>query len=314
MVDYYNTLGVAKDCSQTDIKKAYRTLARQHHPDKGGDAEKFKQIQEAYEVLSDETKREEYDNPQPDIADFFGNLFGGNHPRQQKSNPVQHVINIPFDLAYTGGIKKIKITRNVLCSRCDGSGCKIDATPIVCKVCDGSGQQTQTIRQGPFVHQSVQPCKRCNQRGKIVSPQDQCLECKGNCVVPEQHIIPLEIKRGIHSGMGIVLENQGHESPIPNTIPGDILIKFNVLASKTFNRNGQDLHYTHVLSLNQALFGFDAYIQLPDNTKIDISKKNVVQPGFIQEFKRKGMDTGSLFIHYKVILPDPVPKELVNYL
>lgn len=317
MADYYNVLGVSREASQSDIKKAFRKLALEHHPDKGGNPDKFKEIQEAYELLSDPDRRNEYDNPSHGIDNIFSELFGGLGRRRNGPNKgarTEFAIKIPLDAVYNGLIKKLKVTRNVICNRCDGSGCKGGAEKNKCNSCNGSGIHITRTKQGPFVQQIQCKCSSCNGTGRIIRPEDMCETCNGKYVVSEPKIVPINIKPGVEDGMGVIMENEGNE--YPNTIPGDIVIIFKMIKHPKYERRGNDLHMNYELSLYEALVGYNFTITHLDSRKINISYTGVTQPNTVKKIASEGLPEfetgkkGGLFIKFSVKLPDKIPPEL----
>lgn len=317
---YYEILGVDEKATQKEIKKAYRNLALKNHPDKGGDADKFKEIQQAYEILSDEEKRHNYDEygseeAPPQLHDLFKNLFNmGRNNGPSKGKRTEFKINVPLESVYTGIIKKLKITRNIICNKCDGSGCKIDANKKKCNHCNGNGIHVQHTRNGPFIQQIQTTCNLCNGKGSIISDEDKCDICHGTFTIQEQKIISVDIKAGVENSMGVIVENEGNE--YPDTIPGDIIIIFNIPKHPVYERKKDDLHISHILTLYEALVGYNFTITHLDGRKINISYNGTTQPNTIKKIINEGMPNintgkkGSLYIQFTVKLPDKIPQNL----
>jgi DnaJ family protein A protein 2 len=317
MSDYYNVLGISRDASHAEIKKAFRKLALEHHPDKGGNSDKFKELQEAYEVLSDPDRKNEYDNPPPELNNIFSELFGNLGRRRtgpQKGSRTEFTIQISLEAVYSGLIKKLKITKNILCSVCDGSGSRVSTEKHKCKSCKGSGKIIHVKHQGPFIHQTQTTCSPCNGHGSIINPEDLCKNCNGNFVVSEPKIIPINIKPGVENGMGVIMENEGNE--YPGTIPGDIVIIFNIVKHPLYERRGDDLHIKRELSLYEALVGYNFTITHLDNRKINISYNGITQPNTTKTVASEGLTKfettkkGNLYITFTVKLPDKIPESL----
>jgi molecular chaperone DnaJ len=229
--DYYNILGVEREASTEDIKKAYRKLSKEHHPDHGGDEEKFKELSEAYSVLSNPEKRNQYDNPN-EFANFpFGDIFGGfgvnrnrrqyrpdpNAPRRGRHIQIEH--EAPLHLFIMGGELKVSFNFNDVCKECGGKGAQeFDK----CTVCDGTGVMTQ-VRQGRGVHvQSTGPCQACGGRGG--TPKEKCTACEGRGSVNAEREVVLPIPPGIRDGQPVGAAGQGG-SGINGGPPGDLIVK-----------------------------------------------------------------------------------------
>jgi len=227
--DYYQILGVARGASEDDIKKAYRKLAMQHHPDRGGDAGVFKEINEAYDVLADAGKKRQYDqfgtvgggNPfggggfdvDVDLGDIFSQFFGGNATgqRRKKSNQfagedVEYVLKIDLKTALSGGKETISYEKYSVCDVCEGKGGKGVKT---CPECGGSGhvRYRQQTMFGTIEHTQV--CPHCHGTGEIV--EEVCEKCHGEKRVKEQVSLDIDIPAGIDDGMVIRMNGEGHE-------------------------------------------------------------------------------------------------------
>jgi molecular chaperone DnaJ len=220
MANYYETLGVGREASPEEIKKAYRKLAMQYHPDRNQGnkeaEEKFKQINEAYEHLSDDSKRSQYDNPGLDINDFLRNMGFGHGPmggmRQQrpdpnrpmKGNDLKYVVDVPMHMFIFGGQKSINVTYQEGCVACKGRGFK---TSRHCGVCGGSGMVTQTHVNGNSRMMSTHPCHACRGAGEIGS--DPCEVCSGNSHVTKNKDIVVDVPKGGEDGVVVSLPGQG---------------------------------------------------------------------------------------------------------
>ncbi len=288
--DYYSILGVAKDASEEDIKKAFRKKAHQHHPDKaGGDEAKFKEINEAYQVLSNKERRARYDqfgsgfeNGQAggpngfggfngggfnvnmdDLGDIFGGLGdifgfgGGSSKRRSRGNDLEVRIEIGFLEAIFGTEKTIRITKQTTCSACTGSGAEPGSNIETCQQCHGSGRITQ-VQRTMFGQMQVQTaCPACNGEGKKIS--QPCSKCHGRGVTKETSELTVKIPAGIDSGETIRLTGQG-EAGEKNAPAGDLYIHVFVTADNRFRRQGDTIVSTAEISFPQAALG----------TKIDI--------------------------------------------
>ena len=251
--DYYEALGVAKNASEEDIKKAFRRLARKHHPDAGGDEEKFKEINEAYEVLSDSEKREQYDQfgqyfgggqPPPggawggagpfgggqyqqvrmedlgDLGDLFGSFFGGGGfgggGRQQtthRGRDLQYEVTLDFNQALTGLQTQVEVQRTEDCKTCKGSGAKPGTSPTTCPTCGGSGTVSQS--QGLFA--TSRPCPRCGGGGTIV--EHPCTTCKGKGRVVRVKPLTVNVPAGVTDGGKIRFKGKGEGANVHLDLP-----------------------------------------------------------------------------------------------
>jgi molecular chaperone DnaJ len=227
--NYYETLGVNKDASPDEIKSAYRKLAMEHHPDKGGDGEKFKSINEAYEILSNPERRSQYDNPMPrgfGIPDF-DNFFNFFHQQRQQSNPnaprrgqdIRLEREIPIKFFILGGKLKIHLTYPDICQSCSGRG----ATEFeVCSACGGSGSVTMTRGDKGVVFRTVTPCVACGGRGQ--SYKNICGNCNGSGNVKvENKEINIEIPAGFRDRDHMVIPQAGR-SGFNGGPPGDLIL------------------------------------------------------------------------------------------
>jgi molecular chaperone DnaJ len=253
--DYYEILGIARGASPDEIKKAYRRLAMKHHPDRNDgdlDAEsKFKDINEAYEVLSDSNKRERYDRFGHEglqgggggFSDIFGEVFGdifgsdrssssANRPRAGSS--LRYPIKITLEEAIDGIEKEVDVPSISECNGCRGSGNRVGSTPHTCRDCHGSGQLR--MQQGFFMIQ--QTCNRCQGEGMI---KDPCKECKGQGRVAAQKVIKVKIPAGVDNEDRIRISGEG-ELGYNGGPPGDLYLEITVEAHPIFEREGNDLH------------------------------------------------------------------------
>ncbi len=237
--DYYATLGVAKSAADDEIKKAYRKLAIKFHPDKNPDnreaAEaKFKEITEAYEVLSDSKKRQLYDQYGEDgvkngggggahsaadiFSQFFGGGFGGGRRKPERTADIPFQLSLTLQDFYRGRTKKLKITRKVLCSSCLGKGADKDGAAVTCTGCNGQGIRVVMQRIGPgMIQQSQQTCTDCSGTGEMIKEADRCKTCKGKKVTPQSKILEVNVAPGMPVGHKVTF--YGVRNPInqPNT-------------------------------------------------------------------------------------------------
>jgi len=310
----YEILGVSKESTQAEIKKAYRKLAIQHHPDKGGDEEKFKEITRAYEILSDEQKRSQYDQFGEEgvqdggmggghARDIFETLFGGmgggrggggRQGGKRKGQDVVHAIKATLEQVYNGATRKLAINREVI----DNS------EPVTtCQDCDGRGVRVQIVRMGPMIQQSQSACQKCNGEGKKYK------------IKKEREILEVFIEKGAFHGQKITFANKADEAP--NMEPGDVVFVVQEEAHPVFTRKGEDLFIKKSITLLEALTGFQMVITHLDGRKLIIKNrpgeiiKPVVEGRGLKAVKGEGMPTlknpfvkGNLFILIDIVFPE----------
>lgn len=298
--DYYDTLGVSKNASEAEIKKAYRKLAKQYHPDTNpGDKvseHKFKEATEAYEILSDSNKRAQYDQfghaafenggagaggfrggfDFSDMGDVFGDIFGdffGGGRRQSANSPTKGEnlranIKLTFKEAVFGTEKEIQINTADPCDKCHGTGAKVGTSPENCSVCNGVGQVRYNQQTLFGTVSSVRTCSRCQGSGKII--KEKCPECHGTAYVRSNKKISVTIPEGIDNGQSIRLRGKGE--PGKNGGPrGDILLTIYVEPHEFFERNGIDIYHTMNISFTQAALGAELEVPTIDgNVKYEM--------------------------------------------
>ncbi|WP_286810986.1 molecular chaperone DnaJ [Bacteroides sp. Phil13] len=295
--DYYEVLGVSKQASDAELKKAYRVLAKKYHPDTNpGDKEaeaKFKEASEAYAVLSDADKRRQYDQfghaafengggggaggfdfngmDMGDIfGDIFGDLFGGGRSRRSSNGPmkganVRTSVRITFEEACFGVEKELDLNLKEECETCHGSGAKAGTTPETCPKCHGKGQVVYTQQSFFGMTQSVQPCPDCNGKGKIV--KEKCSDCYGTGYISRRKKISVSIPAGIDDGQSIRIQGKGEPGQNGGQ-RGDLLVEVIVSRHPIFIRQDYDIFSTVSISFAQAALGGDLKIKTVDGEVI----------------------------------------------
>ncbi|KKO48420.1 molecular chaperone DnaJ [Arsukibacterium sp. MJ3] len=344
--DYYEVLGVAKGADDKDIKKAYKRLAMKFHPDRTqgdkGMEEKFKEVQEAYEVLSDEQKRAAYDRfghagVDPNrgggggaggagagdfgdiFGDVFGDIFGGNgrggQSRAQRGSDLRYNLELHLEEAVKGKSVDIKVPTYVSCDSCDGSGAKKGTSAKSCNTCRGAGQVT--MRQGFFAVQ--QTCPTCNGRGKIIP--EPCSKCHGEGRVEKTKTLSVKIPAGVDTGDRIRLTGEG-EAGMHGAPAGDLYVQVNVKAHAIFQRDGNNLYCDVPLSFATAALGGEIAVPTLDGRiKLKIPAETQTEKMFRLRGKGvqsvRGGGVGDLVC--KVVIETPVnlsdkQKELLRQL
>ncbi len=347
--DFYDILGVSKDAPQDEIKKAYRRLSKKYHPDlnDASDAEsKFKEVAEAYETLSDETKRSNYDqfghaSTDPNFGaggfggggfggggsfsgfdDIFSQFFGGgsaasrnpNAPR--KGADLQYVMDLSFEEAVFGKSTTIKYNREDTCNTCSGSGAKPGTSPKTCGRCNGAGQ-TIVEQDTPFGRIRTQAaCPDCSGTGEIID--EKCPDCQGAGHKKERHSVKVTVPAGVEDGNQIRLQNQG-DAGINKGPHGDLYIIFRVKPSDIYERRGTEIYYELPINIVQATLGDE--IEVPTvHGKVKLKVPAGTQPGSTFRLRGKGAPsvrgagTGDQHVQIKVEVPKKINSEQAEYL
>jgi len=332
--DYYEVLGVQRNATEEEIKKAFRKLAFKYHPDRNPDdgaEDKFKEINEAYEVLSDANKRSNYDHFGHDgegfftrgfegfdfggFGDIFDAFFGGmtyatrNAP--QRGADLQHTLRITLEDAAFGCEKAIEVERTEACSLCHGSGAKPGTNPIRCPTCNGTGQVRRVQRSlfGRFMNTTV--CNECQGEGKIIS--ERCPQCKGAGKEKHRRRITVMVPAGVEDGTRIRLSGDG-DAGSRGGPAGDLYVSLSIARHELFVRDGDDIIYELPINFAQAALGAETEVPtLNGNHKLSIPAGT--QTGREFRLKNKGIPhlrrngQGDQIVKVRVITPESLSKE-----
>ncbi|NUN09608.1 MAG: molecular chaperone DnaJ [Ignavibacteriaceae bacterium] len=343
--DYYEVLGVSRDASKEEIKKAYRKIAMQFHPDKNPDNKeaeaKFKEATEAYEVLSDEEKRKRYNqfghsgmrggqdfhgfSNINDIFSQFSDIFGGSsifddffgssqRGRSRKrgqgtpGSDLRVTLKLTLEEIATGVTKKIKIKKYVKCDSCAGSGSDGGASVKTCPVCQGSGEVRNVSRSvfGQFVN--IQPCSNCNGEGSVIDKP--CKKCYGDGRIADESTISIKVPAGVSDGNYMTLRGEGNAG-LRNGSPGDVIVVFQELPHESFKREGDDIIYDLFISYPDLVLGTE--VEVPTLTvKAKIKVEAGTQVGKLLRMREKGIQhlnshgAGDQLVRVNVIVPKKV--------
>lgn len=348
--DYYNVLGVDKGASKDDIKKAFYKLAAKYHPDKkGGDEAKFKEINEAYQTLSDEKKRKEYDtygqtfNGQGpsgfggfqggfdasdfanmqfdfgDLGDIFGDMFGGGMGggnRQKRGRDISLEIDVPFTEAIFGTERNVLISKVSTCKTCTGSGAKVGSKMKTCDTCNGQGKIHEVKKTFMGNFQAVRTCDICRGTGKV--PEEKCHDCRGAGVVNNREEINIAVPAGISNGEMIRMTSMGEA--VAGGVTGDLYIKINVTPHKIWKREGNDLSITHEIKLTDALLGVKHTIDGLDG-KVDIDIPSGAATGEVLRVRNRGVPhihekgkRGDVLVKLHINMPKKLSKKAMAFI
>lgn len=326
----YDVLGLSQSASRDEIKRAYKKYAVQHHPDKGGDEEKFKEVASAYEVLSDEDKRRQYDSlgdagfaanggggaashfdPRDIFQQFFGGagfgdpfggMFGATDPRRGRGGPQRrrcadhpHAISVSLAEAYHGVTKTIRVTIHKTCEACRAS----------CFACQGVGTVAYMTRMGPFTQVATKVCETCKGRGVTTKGCDACHR-KGQRT--EEHRIELVVPPGVDAGHRVVLPGLGEQPTREGDVAGDVVVDVLVGADRVFQRNGADLHMSIPISFIDSVTGTTVVVpHFAGEFTVATSDLGIIQPNVPYKIAKKGMPRpkghGDLILTFVVKYP-----------
>ncbi|NVI92602.1 molecular chaperone DnaJ [Actinomadura sp. BRA 177] len=336
--DYYATLGVRRDASADEVKKAYRRLARELHPDVNPDPEtqeKFKEITQAYEVLSDPKKREMYDLgadpfaaggggagaggfggagfPFSDIMDAFFGTATSRGPRSRARRGRNATLRVELDLKETafGTTRELSIDTAVACGACEGSGCAPGTHPDTCETCHGRGEVQQVQRSFLGQVMTARPCPACGGFGSVI--RNPCTECSGDGRVRTRRTVKVKIPAGVENGIHIQLAGEGEVGPGGGP-PGDLFLEIVEKPHQIFEREGDDLHCTVEIPMTAAALGTSVTIETLDAAEsVDI--KPGTQSGQVITLYNRGVrhlnesGRGDLMIHVNVETPNRLDEE-----
>ncbi|MFA6355197.1 MAG: molecular chaperone DnaJ [Candidatus Paceibacterota bacterium] len=342
--DYYKTLGVEKGASKDELKKAFHRLAHAHHPDKNkGDDSKFKEVNEAYQVLSDDKKRASYDQfgsadgpqgfggggfggqggfggydfrgGQPggmefdmgDLGDIFGDFFGGGRGKKaRKGRDLQTEVHLSFEESIFGIEKKINVNKQSICSVCSGTGAKVGTKMDTCKTCNGQGQVREIRRSILGNFQSVKTCESCFGIGKI--PSQKCSECRGAGVLKKNEEISVKIPSGVNDGESLRVRGKGEA--IQAGVSGDLYIKLYVKSHSVYTREDSNLIMNLKIKLTEAILGFTYNLKTLDNHDIEVKIPEGINNGEMLRVRGKGVPVGGSRGDIIIRIQVDIPKKL----
>ncbi|KAF8842070.1 DnaJ-domain-containing protein [Paxillus ammoniavirescens] len=340
--ELYELLGVPPSASETDIKKAYRKKAKEHHPVKNpndpGAAQKFQEMAAAYEILNDPNTREVYDREgmngftgpggrgggmPADAADMFAQFFGGGAtffdfaggpgPRKRKGEDTEIPYDVTLEDLYNGKSVKMNMEKEIICGSCSGSGTRGSAKAKECSHCEGKGWTFTQTQIAPSTYGTMRTkCSECNGSGSKIREKDRCKKCKGEKTVKEKTRQEIFIEKGMPDGYRIVLAGAGDQEP--DVPPGDVIFRLKTAPHASLERSGSDLLATVKITLSEALLGFSRIlITHLDGRGISVSSPpgKIVTPAQTIKLRGEGMPTfknpdqkGDLYIVLEIEMPD----------
>ncbi|GAA3000826.1 molecular chaperone DnaJ [Prevotella corporis] len=345
--DYYEVLGVDKNASEDEIKKAYRKIAIKYHPDRNPDdpkaEEKFKEAAEAYSVLNDAQKRQQYDQfgfdgpgggfggfgdgagfSMDDIFSMFGDVFGGGAgfggfgggsrqaPRYRGAD-LRLKVKLSLQEVATGVTKKFKVRKDVVCNHCHGTGAERGSSSETCPNCHGSGVEIRTQQSIFGMMQTQTTCHVCGGEGKVI--KNKCSHCHGDGVVKGEEVVEINIPAGVAEGMVVNVPGKGNAGK-RNGITGNIQVYIEEEDNDTFIRDGQNVIYNLLLDFPTAVLGGQVDIPTIDGTNVKIKIEPGTQPGKTLRLRGKGLPavqgygngTGDLIVQISIYVPKELSK------
>ncbi len=334
-------LGVARDADEKAIKDAFRELALRYHPDRNkepGAEERFKEIAEAYAVLSDPKKRAEYDNhgfeavsgfsPEDLFGGInFGDIFGENfgfggglfeHFFRRRTGPprgedIQVELTVPLTKVAQGGEEEVRFTRPVVCAECGGSGAEKGTQPVSCTTCQGTGRVAHSRERGGNVFiQQISICPHCHGRGTVI--EKPCLSCAGSGVVERKESIVVQLPAGIEDGTALKVSGKGQASAAARGVPGDLYVVVRSEADPRFTRSGADLWREEAISVPDAVLGTTLIVPtLESDATVTVPAGS--QPDAVLRLRGKGLPVfqgqgrGDIYLRLKVHVPEHPSRE-----
>ncbi len=336
MKDYYQTLGVGRDATADEIKNAFRRLARDTHPDANPDdpsAEaRFREIAEAYEVLSDPQRKARYDHGEvfgggdlfsqfgglDDILQqFFGGGFGGRRAGPRRGPDIGASISLTLEEAAISSSREIEFRAPGTCDRCGGRGSEPGHDPVTCPACRGAG--SVQVARDSFLGRimTVAPCAQCGGKGQII--EHRCTTCEGDGLVSVERTVPVEVPPGVEDGTRLRLSGRGGagERGAP---PGDLYVEIHVEADERFERDGDELHHRVEIGISEAVFGTTVNVPVIDGDPETIDFPPGTQPETVYRLNKKGMPRlrrrgrGDMLVHIGVAIPTDLNEEQAEIL
>ena len=342
-------LGVDKSASEDEIKKAYRRIAIKYHPDRNpGDKEaeeKFKEAAEAYDVLHDPQKRQQYDQfgfdapggfggfsgggfTMDDIFSMFGSVFEGggfggfggfgggrsSGQRKYRGGDLRLKVKLNLQEVASGVTKKFRVRKDVTCSHCHGSGCEPGSSPESCPTCHGTGYTVQTKQTLFGIMQTQGACPTCHGEGTII--KNKCKECGGDGVVKGEEVVEVKIPAGVADGMVLTMSGKGNAGP-HNGIAGDIQVFVSEESNDTFVRQGNDLIYNLLLDFPTAALGGEVKIPTVEGKSLKINLEPGIQPGTTKRLRGKGLPAvqgygsgnGDIIVNISIYVPKTLTRD-----
>lgn len=335
--DYYGILGVDKKASKDEIKKAFHKLAHQYHPDKkGGNEEKFKEVNEAYQTLSDDTKRREYDTygrtfsgagngggagfegfggfggqgfEGVDLGDIFGDIFGGGfgagRQEVERGRDISIDIELSFEESIFGAHRSVLLGKTSRCDTCSGSGAKPGTKLKKCATCNGKGRVTEMRRSFLGTFSTVAACSACHGRGE--TPDEKCKTCGGLGIHRKQEEVSIAVPPGIQDGEMIRLSGRGEG--VAQGVSGDLYVKIHVKPHRVYRREGNNLVMDLDVKLSDALLGATYHVNTLDGKDVEVKIPEGIKFGDTLRLKEKGVPStgrnraGDILIHVRIKTP-----------
>ena len=356
--DYYEVLGVGKQATEDEIKKAYRKIAIKYHPDRNPGnkeaEEKFKEAAEAYSVLSDKQKRQQYDQfgfdgpnmgggfggfgggggfSMDDIFSMFGDVFGGrggfggfggfgggsSSHAQYRGSDLRLKVRLSLQEIATGTKKKFKVKKDITCQHCNGSGAQAGSGSETCPTCHGQGYTVKTVRSILGMMQTQSECPTCHGEGTVI--KNKCPHCGGTGVTKGEEVVEINIPAGVAEGMVLNVQGKGNAGP-HNGVSGNIQVFIEEEENETFVRDGQDIIYNLLLDFPTAALGGSVEIPTIDGKRVRVKIDAGTQPGKTLRLRGKGLPAvqgygsgqGDLVVNISVYVPKSLDQKEIKML